>query len=303
MMKKNRILMGLAATAATALALTGCASNGGGSESSAGGASGDKDITIAVFNGWDEGIAASELWKSVLEDEGYDVTLEYAEPAVVYAGVAAGDYDLVLDTWLPLTHAEYIDKFGADMVDLGSWYDNAKLTIAVNEDAPIDSLEDLAKDPSVVGNKLIGIEAGAGLTKITQEKVIPGYGLDKMDYVISSTPAMLAELKSATDKGENIAVTLWRPHWAYSSFPVKDLEDPKGLLGDAEQVHSYASKDFAEEHKDIADRIGEFTMDDETLASLENAMFNEYDGDDYGPVVKDWMADNADFAGTLTAKK
>lgn len=305
MMKKNRIVLGLAATAAAALAMTGCStgSAGAGSSGGSGGSGGDKDITIAVFNGWDEGIAASELWKTVLEDEGYKVNLEYAEPAVVYAGVAAGDYDLVLDTWLPLTHAEYIDKFGADMVDLGSWYDNAKLTIAVNEDAPIDSLEDLAKDPSVVGNKLIGIEAGAGLTKITQEKVIPGYGLEKMDYVISSTPAMLAELKSATDKGENIAVTLWRPHWAYNSFPIKDLKDPKGLLGDAEQVHAFSSKDFAEEHKDIADRIKEFTMDDDTLASLENVMFNEYDGDDYGPVVKKWMTDNADYAKTLSATK
>ena len=31
---------------------------------------------------------------------------------------------------------------------------------------------------------------------------------------------------------EDIVVTLWRPHWAYTAFPIKDLEDPQGKLGD-----------------------------------------------------------------------
>ena len=63
-----------------------------------------KDVTIAVFNGWDEGIAASELWKVILDEKGYDVKLQSADVAPVFSGLSTGDYDLTLDTWLPVTH-------------------------------------------------------------------------------------------------------------------------------------------------------------------------------------------------------
>ena len=53
----------------------------------------------------------------------------------------------------------------------------------------------------------------------------------------SSTPAMLTELKEAIDAEEDIVGDAWRPFWANNAFPVKDLEDPKGALGEAEGLH------------------------------------------------------------------
>ena len=91
-----------AVTAVAALGLTACGGGGGeaGGQAASGLDNGDKqDVTIAVFNGWDEGIAASELWKAILEEKGYKVTLEYADPAPVFAGLSTGDYDLV--RWIP----------------------------------------------------------------------------------------------------------------------------------------------------------------------------------------------------------
>lgn len=41
-------------------------------------------------------------------------------------------------------------------------------------------------------------------------------------------------------------------------------------------------------------------MDSELLFSLENAMFNEGDSDDYAPIVEQWIADNQDYVDTLT---
>lgn len=297
-MTKKTITSALALAGATALVLTGCSAAG---DTAAGEASGDRPITIAVFNGWDEGIAASELWKSVLEEQGYEVELEYAEPAAVYTGLASGDYDLTLDTWLPLTHKEYVERFDGDIVDLGAWNDEAKLTIAVNEDAPIDSLTELAENADMFDNTLVGIDAGSGLVTVTQDAVIPGYGLEDMDFVVSSTPAMLTELKAATDAGENVAVTLWRPHWAYNAFPIKDLEDPDGLLGDAESIHTTASTAFESDFPEVAGWLSAFEMNNETLYSLEDAMFGEYEGDDYAPVVGDWIADNQEWVDSLTS--
>ncbi|MDQ2698248.1 MAG: glycine betaine ABC transporter substrate-binding protein [Actinomycetota bacterium] len=297
-MKKRTLTSVLALGAASALALSGCAA-GGDAEALENGD--EKDVTIAVFNGWDEGIAASELWKAVLTEEGYNVTLEYADPAPVYSGLTTDDYDVTLDTWLPITHSDYIEQYGDDLVDLGAWNEDAKLTIAVNEDAPIDSLADLAANAELFGNRLVGIEPGSGLNRVTTENVIPTYGLEGMEYLTSSTPAMLAELTAATDAGENIAVTLWRPHWAYDAFPIKDLEDPEGTLGDAEGIHAFGGKSFEETHPTLAGWLKDFTMDSELLYSLENAMFNESDEGDYGPVVEQWIADNQDYVDSLTS--
>ena len=172
----------------------------------------------------------------------------------------------------------------------------------MNEDADIDSLEELADKADMFNGELIGIEPGAGLTDATENQVIPDYGLDgKIDFKTSSTPAMLSELKAATDAGENIAVTLWRPHWAYDEFPIKDLEDPKGSLGEAEGIYAYGSKDIEETHPEVADWMKDFKMDSELLFSLENAMFNDSDSDDYGPVVEEWISENQDWVDSLTA--
>ncbi|MCB0910805.1 MAG: glycine betaine ABC transporter substrate-binding protein [Propionibacteriaceae bacterium] len=288
-----------AAAAATTLFIGGCSSTAPGTTTSE--STSDKTVTLAVFNGWDEGIASSELWKAILEDKGYTVNLEYADVAPLFAGLSTGDYDFATDIWLPTTHASYIDEFGDKIVDVGTWFDQAKLTLAVNEDAPITSLDELAANADAFDNKIIGIEPGAGLTKTVEEKVIPEYGLDKMTFTTSSTAAMLTELKAATDAGENIVVTLWEPHWAYSAFPIRNLEDPKGTLGAAEGIHVYSRTGFADDHAEVAGWLADFTMTPDQLYSLEDLLFNQNDTDDYGPLVKQWISENQDYVDSLTS--
>lgn len=295
-MNKRHLLSTLALGSAAALALTGCAGSTGDD------AAPSKELTIGVFNGWPEGEAVSYLWKLILEDEGYDVDLEYADAGPVFQGVAGGDYDLALDGWLPMTHAAYFDQFGDDIVDLGSWNDDAKLTIAVNADAPVDSLSELAAASDQFDDRLIGIEPGAGLTAATQDEVIPTYGLDGMDFVTSSTPAMLAELDSKLAAGENVAVTLWRPHWAYDAYDIKDLADPEGTLGDAESIHTFTRTGFETDHPEVNEWLSEFRMDSEVLFSLENVMYNTgEDVTDYTDIVRQWMTENQEWVDSLTA--
>ena len=298
MRTKKRIITGIAAASAAALALTGCSGDTAAETLE----NGDQaDVTIAVFNGWDEGIAASELWKAILTEQGYNVELEYADPAPVFSGLSTGDYDVTLDTWLPITHSDFVEEYGDDMVDLGAWNDEASLTIAVNEDSPITSLDELAGAADQFGNTIIGIEPGAGLTRITQDDVIPGYGLEGLNYQTSSTAAMLTELQTATNNGENIVVTLWRPHWAYDAFPIRDLEDPEGALGGAEEIHTVGRTGFAADHPDIAALIKAFTLTDEQLFSLENIMFNEDEGADPDKSVRTWLEANPTFVDDLKA--
>lgn len=291
----------IALGAVSLLALTGCASAKG--ETVGKGNDDKKEMKIAVFSGWDEGVASSELWKAILDEKGYDVELEEAAVAPVFAGLSTGDYDLTMDVWLPKTHAAYMKDYGKDIVDLGAWNEEAKLTIAVNEDAPIDSLDELAANADKFQNRIVGIEPGAGLTTATKDKVMPAYGLKgKMELQTSSTAAMLTELTAATKKHENIVVTLWEPHWANAALPIKTLKDPKGILKSVEGLHAYAKSDFAEDFPQAAKWLKGYKMDLDKLQSLENAMFVEYTGNDYGPVVKKWIKDNQAYVDSLTKK-
>ena len=292
--------LAIATVATLALGLTACSSS---SEAAADERLDNGDlstVSIGIHSGWDEGIAVSHLFAAILEDEGYTVTSEEADPGIVYTGMAGGDFDVNFDMWLPETHADYLDEYGDDMEDLGAWYDNAKLTVVVNEDSSITSLTELAAASAEFGGRIVGIEAGAGLTRIVQNAVIPTYGLEGMDLLISSTPAMLAELKGATDAGEPIAATLWRPHWAYDAYPVRDLEDPEGALGAAEEIHSMGRTDFTADYPTLSSWIKAFRMTDEQLFSLENLIY-EGNGADPAIAVREWLDANPTFVDDLKA--
>ena len=108
---------------------------------------------------------------------------------------------------------------------------------------------------------------------------------------------MLSELKKATDSGDNILVTLWRPHWAYDAFPVRDLEDPEGAMGEAELIYNFTRSGFSDDHPKAGQLLKNLVIDDEALSSLENVMFSEenYNGEDLDGAVEEWAGDNAEF--------
>ncbi|MGO3885409.1 MAG: glycine betaine ABC transporter substrate-binding protein, partial [Mycetocola sp.] len=259
-----RPALSIAALAVGALTLTAC-SSGASATTDNGDAA---ELSIAVVHGWDEGIAVSVLWEAILEEHGYDVSLEYADIAPVFTGLAGGDYDVFMDSWLPNTHAAYLEQFGDDITELGVWNSEGRNVIAVNADAPIDSLDELAANADLFDNRLVGTDPGAGLTKMTQENAIPEYGLENMEFLTSSSPSMLAELDGAMAEGRDIVVTLWQPHWAYSVYDLKNLEDPKGAMGGAEDMTSFSRIGFAEDSPVAAKWLSDFTIDMDTLASL-----------------------------------
>jgi glycine betaine/proline transport system substrate-binding protein len=207
----------------------------------------------------------------------------------------------VLDTWLPNTHKSYMEQYGDDLEDLGAWNDQASLEVSVNADAPIDSLADLADHKDDFGGRIVGIEPGAGLTSVVKDEVMAAYGLEDWELVTSSTPAMLSELKKAESDGDDIVVTLWRPHWAYNAFDVKDLDDPKGALGDNETIHTVVKQDFGDDFPQAEKWFRAFSMDSDTLYSLEDALINSgADQSEYQGIVEDWAADNQDYVESLT---
>lgn len=298
-MGSRKLLRRFALAVTALLGIAGVAACGGETDGGSGG--GDKKNITIGYMAWDEAIAASYLWKDILEADGYQVELKNVEAGLVYQGLADGDIDLFLDGWLPQTHKDYWDTYGDKIEKIGVWYDNASLSIAVPKYvSDVNSLADLAGKADTFNGEIIGIEPGAGLTTATQDKVIPQYGLsDKMTLKTSSTPAMLAALDGAIADQKPIVVTLWHPHWAYAKYELKDLTDPKGTLGGAEQVTILARKGFSEDFAEVTAKLKKFAMDDQQLGSLENLIFNVHK-DDEEKAIDEWLQDNPEYLDTLS---
>src|SRR5690606_37262291 len=105
-------------------------------------------------------------------------TEEVTDAGLLYTGVANGDIDVYPSAWPEVTHAAYMEENGDDLEDLGAYYDNAILTLSVPEYTDIASIEDLKGNADMFDGKITGIEAGAGLTKVTKEEAMPAYDLE-----------------------------------------------------------------------------------------------------------------------------
>ena len=257
---------------------------------------GEGEITMAYIPSWDEGVVTTELWRQALEASGYDVTVEeIAEAGVLFEGLASGDIDLFTDTWLPITHATYMDQYGDQLEKYGIWNENAVLTVTVPSYVEeVDSLEELNDHADLFGNRIVGIEPSAGLTEAVAENTIPTYGIEDLELETSSTATMLAELDSAIGKEEPIVVTLWQPHWAYAKYDLKNLEDPELTLGKVETIQTTSTLGFSEEFPEIADALNSFKLTDQQLAEIEEIVFDEeqYDGDVEAGVTE-WLQNNS----------
>ena len=296
MFSRERMTGLAAAGMSSVLLLTACGDDGQDPTSDTHEAAEDtQEIDIAVI-AWEEAIMVTALWEVILEEKGYEVSVTELDAAPVFQGLEDGDVDLFLDTWLPSTHGEYWSEHGDELEDLGTWYDNAVLTLTVpGYMEGLDEIGDLPAYADELGNRIVGIDPGAGLTAQTENTAMPGYGLDEQfDLVTSSDAEMQAELGSAVAEEEPIVVTLWRPHQAYAQHDLKDLADPRGLMGEPETLHAVGRDGFSEEYPNLSGWLESWQMSDEELADLAVFALDDYeDAPKEGARV--WLGANPQF--------
>ncbi|MFF4397763.1 ABC transporter permease/substrate binding protein [Streptomyces sp. NPDC001480] len=248
-----------------------------------------KEIRIGYIP-WDEGIASTYLWKEILEERGFKVTTTQYAAGPLYTGLATGQLDFQTDSWLPTTHAEYWKKYGKQLDDLGKWYGPTSLELTVPSYVKdVNSLADLRAHASEFGGKIIGIEPSAGMMGLLKSKVLKEYGLTgAYEVVDGSTPAMLAELKRAYAKKQPVVVTLWSPHWAYSDYDLKKLQDPRGAWGKGDGVHTIARKGFAADNPEAGRWLRNFSMTEQQLTGLEAQIQKAGKGEEQD-AVRTWL--------------
>lgn len=140
---------------------------------------------------------------------------------------------------------------------------------------------------------ITGIEPGAGIS-VTTEKAIEEYdSLQGWNVELSSTGAMMTELRGAIENEEPIVITGWNPHWMFAEYPdMKYLEDPQGIYGGEETLNSLARIGLEEEKPEAYKLIDQFEWN---VEDMEEIMYeSEQTGKAVEEVAVQWVEDNED---------
>ncbi|OMP66246.1 glycine betaine ABC transporter substrate-binding protein [Domibacillus epiphyticus] len=154
--------------------------------------------------------------------------------------------------------------------------------------------EAVQENPSDIGAqteyKIIGIEPGAGI--MTQARnALKDYGLENWQLAEGSSAAMVAELKKAYDQKEPIVITGWSPHWMFSSFDLKYLEDPNKTFGGAENINTIARKGLEQDAPGAYKILDQFSWE---TADMEEVMVLIEEGMDPAEAAEKWIDDHQD---------
>ncbi|MEN6325607.1 MAG: glycine betaine ABC transporter substrate-binding protein [Syntrophomonas sp.] len=284
----------LSLTLIAVLILTFTAGCAGSNQQTNGNADNTKGTVNIGYVNWAEDIAVSNLWKVILEDQGYKVKLTQLDVAPLFVGLSKGDVDIFMDAWLPITHAAYWKEYKDELEDYGIWYQGeAKIGIVVPKYVSIDSIDQLKNHASQFNNKIIGIDPGAGIMKAAS-RANEAYGLG-FEVIQGSEPAMMAAMDKTYSKNEWIAITGWSPHWMFAKYDLKYLNDPKKEFGTAEEIHTLASKDFSSKQSEAAAMLKKFQMTDAQIGCLEGLING---GMEPADAAEKWINDNQDVVNS-----
>ena len=227
----------------------------------------EKGTVNLAYVEWSSEVASTNVVAAVLEQAGYEVDLTSLSAAAMFQALSSGDADAIVAAWLPTTHADYMERLGDSIEDLGPNLDGTKLGLVVPEYTDVDSIADLNDNADSFNNEIIGIDPGAGLMSLSEE-VVDTYDLD-LELRSGSGATMTAALSSAINNEENVVVTGWTPHWMFARFDLKGLEE--------DMPEAYAILDAFEW---TPEQMGEVML------------MNQEDGSDPYENAKQWVEDN-----------
>ncbi|ASB91165.1 glycine/betaine ABC transporter [Bacillus sonorensis] len=118
-----------------------------------------------------------------------------------------------------------------------------------------------------VNHKIVGIDPGSGIMALTGQ-AMKDYKLDDWTLISASGAAMTATLKKKYDRKKPIIITGWTPHWMFSRYDLKYLDDPKKSYGTAEQIHTITRKGFGKEQPNANKLLSQFKWTEDDMAEV-----------------------------------
>jgi glycine betaine/proline transport system substrate-binding protein len=249
----------------------------------------EKTITMGTLT-WEDLTPITGITKKVLEDSGYTVkVIEFSEWGIAYAALTKGDIQ-VLASQTDYAANDYWNKNKNRLEKLSPVSYGLYQAIAVPKYVDIDSIEQLNDNAEKFGNKIIGIEPGSGLMN-DASKAVKDYGI-KLQLLEGSTAAMTAALKSAVDRKEWVAVTVWEPSWMAQKFDLKFLKDPKGVFPPPQGYYWIGHKDFSKEYPRARELMASVYVPISDITAINGEV---KDGKTMEQAIQGWTAGHADL--------
>ncbi|EHS49667.1 ABC-type glycine betaine transport, periplasmic subunit [Rhizobium sp. PDO1-076] len=249
----------------------------------------EKSIKMGTMS-WEDLTPITGITKKVLEDAGYTVdVVSFSEWGIAYAALAKGDVQ-VLASQTDYVAQDYWDKNKNKLEKISPVSHGLYQAIAVPTYVDINTLEQLNENSDKFGGKIVGIEPGSGLMRDASQAV-KDYDI-KLQLVEGSTAAMTAALKAAYDRKEWIAVTIWEPSWMVQKYPVKYLQDPKGVFPPPQSYYWIGQKGFSEAYPHAREVMASVYVPLADITAINGAV---NDGKTMDQAVADWTAGHADL--------
>ncbi|AXQ79555.1 ABC transporter permease subunit [Streptococcus chenjunshii] len=250
-------------------------------------------VTLAYVE-WDSEVASTNVLAEVLKEEGYDVDLVPLDNTVMWKSIAEGNADASASAWLPTTHAEQYKQYKDQLDDLGANLKGTSLSLAVPSYMNLTSISDLTNQAN---SEIVGIEPGAGIMSSTEKALDTYSNLSSWKLTPSSTGAMVTSLEQAIKNQEEIVITAWTPHWIFAKYDLTMLEDPEGVYGGSEDIHTIARQGLKEDNAKAYQIIDRFNWTDEDMQSV---MLDISNGSSPAEAAKKWIEDNPDKVAEWT---
>ncbi|HSP31133.1 MAG TPA: glycine betaine ABC transporter substrate-binding protein [Halomonas sp.] len=250
----------------------------------------EKGTINLAYVEWSSEVASTNVIAAALEQAGYEVELTSLSAAAMFQALSTSDTDAIVAAWLPTTHADYMERLGDSIEDLGPNLDGTKLGLVVPEYTDVDSIADLNDNADSFNGEIIGIDPGAGLMSLSEE-VVDTYDLE-LDLRSGSDATMVAALSNAINNEEDIVVTSWTPHWMFARFDLKYLDDPEEVYGGAEQIHTVVRQELEDDMPEAYAILDAFEWTPEQMGEV--MLMNQEDGSDPYENAKQWVEDNQD---------
>lgn len=144
-------------------------------------------------------------------------------------------------------------------------------------------------------NEITGIDGGAGVMSAAQ-KAIDTYELD-LALQASSGAAMTEALGNAIDNEEPIVVTGWTPHWMFTTYDLKYLDDPENVFGEEESIHTFTRDGLAEDAPEANTVLDNFYWSEDDMGEV---MLDIQEGTDPEEAAANWVESHQDQVNEWT---
>ncbi|WP_210472734.1 glycine betaine ABC transporter substrate-binding protein [Vibrio crassostreae] len=237
----------------------------------------------------------ASLVANVLKAMGFEVERIFSPHQENFEKLKTGQVDMLSSAWLPSSHGIY--KAGVEevepLIELGLHYEPYALW-GVPDYVPEEAVSEIADllKPEVADKmnaKIQGINPGAGITRFSIQ-MMKEYGLSGSGYEFfsGSEADCFDAFESAVANKEWVVVPLWKPQFLHYRYDIRELKDPKRLLGIVDRAVLLLRDDkkhlLSEEQIKTLDSL---RFSNDIIAELDYKVCRE--GKPQDEVTRDWL--------------